>query len=466
MTKQFNNIIEKPVWQKKHVIEHATTSSSIPIVVGTAVAAPITQALPVACVGSWSTITPATCPANGKQTQTYSIKTDAQNGGPACPATNGEVKTIACTPPPQPTDCIGSWSALQPNTCPPDGKQIQTYSVKTPATNGGKACPATDKQVMTTECKLPAVNSIKGNLQSDPNDVPCFIVNVGNNLDTLNLVCTTTRGDDSNKLVTDISPKHATGPTDPRSMVITLSSLPLNNTITLPGPLKITMPIINKKSYIGVSDNTFTKYTVTALNSDGSIPNMSIGSSKCSLINTASVDNPILQCQEGNLNGTAPIVPAGCLLHNKGTQTHPILFCEQILPPLNKPNTPSTLNTPSPIVTQIGNPYQSTINTLSKTIKWTCPSGYIAEYPDQALTTCDSSNNCTDSYQNPSVLNEPCVGPAMTNYKFNNNAIGILDKDSDIKCEYGFPIFSGINKNGKFNGNVMCLYQTGVGKIY
>ena len=465
MTKQFNNIIEKPIWQKKHVIEHATTSSSIPIVVSSPVVGPVAQALPkVDCVGSWGTITPTICPADGNQKQIFTIKTNAQNDG-KCEAINGQERPVKCTP--QPTDCVGSLSALTPTTCPASGQQTQTYSVKVEATNGGK-CEYKNGAVIISKCTPPAgnVSIVSNSLPSDPNDVECVMLNNSPNLNTMNLVCATFLDGRMDKYVTDIYPKDMNNSTETRSIVMTLSSLPLNNTVTLPGPLKITAPIINKKSLITVSDNTFTKYTVTALNSDGSMPNMSTSNTKCSLINTASVDNPILQCQEGNLKGTTPIVPAGCLLRNKGTQTHPILFCDRILPPLNTPNTPSTLNTPSPLVTQNVNPYQSSINALSKTIKWTCPSGYIAEYPDQALTTCDSSNNCTDSYQNPSVLNEPCIGPATTNYKFNNNAIGVLDKDSDIKCEYGFPIFSGINKNGKFNGNVMCLYQQGVGKIY
>ena len=90
---------------------------------------------PVDCQGSWSDW--STC-INGTQTRTYSVTTPASNGGLLCPISP---QTQTCTSSGgtgTSVDCQGSWSDW--STCT-NGTQTRTYSVTTPASNGGLLCP-------------------------------------------------------------------------------------------------------------------------------------------------------------------------------------------------------------------------------------------------------------------------------------------------------------------------------------
>ena len=103
--------------------------------------------VPVNCVGSWSAC------SNG--TQTYTITTNAANGGTACPATNGATQTCGVT---------GGWSGWSPASCPSacgQSASTQTRTCTSPAPSGGGAtcsgsstnnCPATSACPVNGSC--------------------------------------------------------------------------------------------------------------------------------------------------------------------------------------------------------------------------------------------------------------------------------------------------------------------------
>ncbi|MDB4031338.1 hypothetical protein N9471_00480, partial [bacterium] len=152
---------------------------------------------PVDCVGTWSESSACSegdgC-GTGTTSQTYTVTTDAANGGTACEAADGAVATAACagtgtldncsvcngddstctgcadttannydegntiadnTACVYPVDCVGTWSA--PTACSEGdgcgtGTTSQTYTVTTDAANGGTACEAADGAVATAAC--------------------------------------------------------------------------------------------------------------------------------------------------------------------------------------------------------------------------------------------------------------------------------------------------------------------------
>lgn len=330
---------------------------------------------------------------------------------------------------------------------------------------------------------------------TNQNNVPCLVVNSGN-LDKPNLLCVQNPNFPSSKVITPPTP-------DIRSQTVALSNYTINNTTNVTGPTIVTPPVINNTSAVIIEDPSFVKYTIIKLEDGATMPTEVPKQPLCNLINTGTKANPSLYCAEqitikGNMPILPPIVPSGCLLVNTGTQTNPILSCAQILQPKPEEGTPIIPTDPvAPIAASSGsqttgvassvnlesvtegtqtagtllrvqkanNPYTATITSLNKSINWSCPAGYVAQYPNQVLTECDSSGKCTDFVQNPSVLSQPCMGPATANFKYNKDPYGAMDINSDIQCQYGFPIFSGINNNGLFTGNVMCLYQKGEGQI-
>ena len=104
---------------------------------------------PTPCVGGWGACS-ATC---GGGTQTYAIITPATNGGVACtsPAPGA---TQACNPNPCPVNCVGGWSGCSQ----PCGGGTMTYSITTPAANGGAVCAnnSGDSQVCNSQaCAVP-----------------------------------------------------------------------------------------------------------------------------------------------------------------------------------------------------------------------------------------------------------------------------------------------------------------------
>jgi hypothetical protein len=121
---------------------------------------PSLPACPVNCVGAfgpWNSCS-ATCGVSVR-TRTYSVTTPAANGGAACALAAGYVESASCPDlPPCPVNCggsFGAWSACSA-TCGA-GTRTHTYTVTSPATNGGAACPYADGYVETAACpSLPA----------------------------------------------------------------------------------------------------------------------------------------------------------------------------------------------------------------------------------------------------------------------------------------------------------------------
>lgn len=315
----------------------------------------------------------------------------------------------------------------------------------------------------------------------DVNNVPCTIINIsGTDHNNPKLQCVQSIGNISNTV----------NDSNPRTKLITSNSMILNktNSMDISSSVNFSNPIINNQSAIIIADPTFVQYTVIP-SVDGTLPLSAPIQPLCNLVNTGSTNNPILICKEliginKNVTMLPPVVPAGCVLQNTGTQTKPLLKCQQILPPINqtsKSESPITsagrtqttgvaslLNTDEVTsgsqssgallsLQKSNNPYTTIISDLNKSTNWSCPAGYLAQYPDQALTDCDD-NGCTDFYQNPAVLNKPCLGPANASYKYNKDPFGALDMDSNVQCEHGFPIYSGINMDGIFTGDVKCMY--------
>lgn len=104
---------------------------------------------PKACVGAWGPCS-ASC---GGGTRTYSVVSPATNGGAACttplPGSTQSCNTQAC-----PQNCVGSWSACS-QSC---GGGTKKFSVSTPATNGGASCAYNSGDTIacnTEACALP-----------------------------------------------------------------------------------------------------------------------------------------------------------------------------------------------------------------------------------------------------------------------------------------------------------------------
>jgi len=109
----------------------------------------------VNCVGSWSEYgsCSATC-GGGAQLRTYSITTNAANGGIQCPFRNGDTETRSCNNDACPiVDCVGSWSRYGScsATCG-GGVQSRTYSITTNAANGGIQCPHRNGDTEARSC--------------------------------------------------------------------------------------------------------------------------------------------------------------------------------------------------------------------------------------------------------------------------------------------------------------------------
>jgi hypothetical protein len=118
------------------------------------------------CVGSFvdgPCVSDGVCNSNaGKMTQTYTITTQAETGGAACPHANGFKKTnVKCTAPVTPCqNCVGKWSAY--TKCVSDGvcnsaagKRSRTYTIVTPKEEGGQDCPHANGFVQESACECP-----------------------------------------------------------------------------------------------------------------------------------------------------------------------------------------------------------------------------------------------------------------------------------------------------------------------
>jgi hypothetical protein len=99
----------------------------------------------VNCTGSFGAETAC---VGGVQSKIYSIVTNRSGGGLECPHPNGFIQTSNCKPT---VNCVGEWSGW--GDCDPaSSTQTATYSVVTEASGDGKACPATDGQTKSRAC--------------------------------------------------------------------------------------------------------------------------------------------------------------------------------------------------------------------------------------------------------------------------------------------------------------------------
>lgn len=71
---------------------------------------PSPEPAPMDCVGSWGNYTDCnvTC-GEGFKTHTYTVTTPAADGGVECPAEDGAVESQACNAGPCPVNCVGGW---------------------------------------------------------------------------------------------------------------------------------------------------------------------------------------------------------------------------------------------------------------------------------------------------------------------------------------------------------------------
>lgn len=121
------------------------------------------KAPPISCVGSWAETAPcdAKCESAGSSTQTYTVITPAANGGAQCEAASGQTKQVPCsnpTPCPKPpVNCVGSWAETGTCNakCESSGTKTSVYTVTTPAANGGAPCEAASGQTREVPCSNP-----------------------------------------------------------------------------------------------------------------------------------------------------------------------------------------------------------------------------------------------------------------------------------------------------------------------
>lgn len=116
---------------------------------------------PIACDGGWQNTGSCTAPcgqSGNYQTQTYSIKTGAKNGGQACETYDGNTRQIYCSGLPCPVNCVGSWQNTGGCAAPcgqTGNYQPQIYRIISQAQNGGQACEATDGATRQVSCSGP-----------------------------------------------------------------------------------------------------------------------------------------------------------------------------------------------------------------------------------------------------------------------------------------------------------------------
>jgi hypothetical protein len=125
----------------------------------------------VNCIGKWNdwSACDATCDGinaissrTGIRKRTYSVTTPASNGGVSCPISP---ETETCTKTDCPINCIGKWNDWSDCDATCDGINAissrtgirkRTYSVTTPASNGGISCPISpETETCTkTDCQV------------------------------------------------------------------------------------------------------------------------------------------------------------------------------------------------------------------------------------------------------------------------------------------------------------------------
>eukprot|EP01047_Picozoa_sp_COSAG01_P079211 COSAG01_NODE_14935_length_1393_cov_18.225657_1_plen_325_part_01 len=107
----------------------------------------------VACVGAWGAYSSCSLSCgSGVQSRTFSVTTQASNGGAACSISHGTVQNQPCGSP-CPINCVGAWGSWGScsATCG-GGTQIRSFSTITAAANGGSACTAAQGATQSQTC--------------------------------------------------------------------------------------------------------------------------------------------------------------------------------------------------------------------------------------------------------------------------------------------------------------------------
>ena len=115
---------------------------------------------PVDCSGEWGGWGECSLPCGGgNRTSNYVVLEEPQHGGAECPERDSsrsqECNTEPCPPPPpEPVDCVGSWSEYGEcsHPCGESGLQLRTFTVSVVASNGGSACAADAGAVESLSC--------------------------------------------------------------------------------------------------------------------------------------------------------------------------------------------------------------------------------------------------------------------------------------------------------------------------
>ena len=115
---------------------------------------------PVDCSGEWGEWGECSLPCgSGNRTRNYVVLEEPQHGGAECPERDSsrsqECNTDPCPPPPpEPVDCVGSWSDYGEcsHPCGESGLQLRTFTVSVVASNGGSACAADAGEVESSSC--------------------------------------------------------------------------------------------------------------------------------------------------------------------------------------------------------------------------------------------------------------------------------------------------------------------------
>eukprot|EP00750_Incisomonas_marina_P011024 INCI16332.10.p1 GENE.INCI16332.10~~INCI16332.10.p1 ORF type:complete len:1488 (-),score=201.28 INCI16332.10:215-4678(-) len=112
-------------------------------------------ACPTDCIGAWTpwSACNATC-GRSSAFKTFSIASPATNGGVQCNGTDNDVEARNCSSEPCPVDCAGSWGSWTscPVTCGTGSYRSRTFAIFAEAANGGTECLSGSRSVETGVC--------------------------------------------------------------------------------------------------------------------------------------------------------------------------------------------------------------------------------------------------------------------------------------------------------------------------
>jgi len=101
------------------------------------------------------------------RTRTFTVTTPSANGGIACTIANNTTETRTCTKDCS-VNCIGSWGNWEDICNDYKGNKTRTFTITTPAANGGIACPRPTTETVIYHCNIDTI------LASDKNS---YIIN-------------------------------------------------------------------------------------------------------------------------------------------------------------------------------------------------------------------------------------------------------------------------------------------------